>query len=220
MQNQAGSIGRLVTWVNQAWNEVQTEHDDWIWMRSTAGLGAGMSFVPAVGLGAFPQASFPLGTTAGTTCGVDPTKFGKWVKNSFRNYTTSVGPINEIFMDQISYDDWYNVYLFGANRSVQTRPVAIATGPDESICLGPPSNGLYTITGDYIVAPTLMSADTDVPNLLPNQYHMLIVYKAMQKYGMYESAPEVVQRGEMEYGLMLAQLEAIKMEEIGFAGGL
>ena len=84
-QNQIGSIGRLVTWINQAWDDIQTEHDDWIWMRSSALLGGGCSFVPPAG-----NPVNPLGTGAGT-CGIPMSSFGKWEKDTFRCYTTSVG---------------------------------------------------------------------------------------------------------------------------------
>ena len=213
-QNQIGSIGRLVTWINQAWDDIQTEHDDWIWMRSSALLGGGCSFVPPAG-----NPVNPLGTGAGT-CGIPMSSFGKWEKNSFRCYTTSAGYINETFLDKIPFDTWRNAYMLGAMRNVQTRPVAIAFGPDESICLGPPPNGLYTIYGDYYVAPSAMVADTDVPALLPAQFHMIIVNKAMMKYGGYEAAPEVFQRGNQEYQLALDQLEALKVPQMSFAGAL
>ena len=213
-QNQIGSIGRLVTWIGQGWDELQTEHDDWEWMRSSNLLGAGVSFTTVAG-----QPSYPLGTGAGT-CGVAVANFGKWAKDSFRNYTTTVGVSNEMFLDDIPFDTWRDAYMLGAMRAVQTRPVAIAIGPDKSICLGPPPNSLYTITGDYYVAPSVMSADTDVPALLPAQFHMLIVYKAMMMYAGYESAPEVFQRGMQEYALGLAQLEAIQLPQITFAGSL
>lgn len=212
--SQTGESSRLVNWVDQAWAEIQTEHDDWRWMRSSNMLGAGMSFATVAG-----QPSYPLGTGAGT-CGVLATSFGKWVRDAFRNYTTTVGVSNEMFLDQIPYDVWRDAYMFGAMRSVQTRPVAVAIGPDESICLGPPPNALYTITGDYYVAPSVMAADLDVPTLLPVQYHMIIVYKAMMMYAGYEAASEVFQRGEQGYQLLLKQLEVIKMPTMTFAGSL
>ena len=183
-------------------------------MRSSNLLGAGMSFTTVAG-----QASYPLGVGAGT-CGITASAFGKWDRESFRNYTTSAGVSNEMFLDEISFDTWRDAYMLGAMRGVQTRPVAIAIGPDESICLGPPPNALYTITGDYFAAPSAMSADVDVPALLPAKFHMLIVYKAMTKYAGYESAPEVFDRGSQGWSTLLAQLEAIKSPRMSFGGAL
>lgn len=212
--NQVGEQARFVGWLDQAWSELQTEHDNWGFMRSSNLLGAGMSFVTVAG-----QAAYPLGSGAGT-CGVPVANFGKWDRESFRNYTTAAGFQNEMLLDDIPYDVWRDSYMLGAMRAVQTRPVAVAIGPNQSVCLGPPPNGNYTVTGDFFMAPTVMAADTDVPAGLPVQFHMLLIYKAMQFYGSYEAAPEVFQRGTAGWSLLLAELEAIYLPEVTFAGAL
>lgn len=211
---QTGSLARMVNWIGDSFNEIQTEHDDWDWMRSSNLLGAGASFVTVAG-----QASYQLGTSAGQV-GIAVDSFGKWDRDTFRCYTTTVGTNDEQFLDDMPFDYWRDVYMLGANRSVQTRPVVVAVGPDQSVNVGPPSNGLYTVTADYFVAPSVMTADTDVPTGLPLRYHMLIVYKTMTKYAGYESAPEVFSRGSSEYNLMLNQLEAARLPQIAFAGSL
>lgn len=209
-----GSQARLLNWIGTAWTELQTDHSDWDWMRSSNLLGAGASFTTVGG-----QSSYPLGTGA-STCGIDPTLFGKWDRETFRNYTTSVGFTNEMFLDYIPYDTYRDSYMLGAMRNVQTRPVAFAIGPDKSICLGPPPNDQYTITGDYFVAPVAMVNDTDVPIGLPLQWHMDIVYRAMMSYAGYESAPEVFQRGATQHALLLAQMEVGYTPEMTFGGSL
>lgn len=214
---QVGGLARVVSWVGAAWEEVQTEHDDWRWMRSSNLLNPGTTgaqFVTVAG-----QASYPLGVAAGT-CGVASSVFGKWAKGSFRNYTTTVGVANETFMDNIGFDAWRNAYMYGAMRSVQTRPIAIAVGPDESLCVGPPSNGLYTVTGDYFTAPTEMTLDADTPTGLPAAFHRIIVYKTMELYGGYEAAPEVFQKGQSNYRRMLSDLEHLKLPQTVTGGAL
>lgn len=211
---QLGSIQRIINWIGDSWSDIQTEHDDWDWMRSSNILGAGASFVPASG-----QYTTPLGTGVGQV-GIDVDSFGKWDNRSFRSNTTTVGTNDEIYLDDIDFDVWRDSYMYGAMRQVRTRPVAVAFGPDQSVNLGPPPNGLYTITGDYFVAPTVMVADTDTPTGLPTRFNMLIVYKAMMKYAGYESAPEVYSRGSMEYNLMFAQLEAVRLPRMSFSGSL
>lgn len=214
MQNQTGEMARVVDWIGTAWEELQSEHDDWDFLRSSNILGLGASFATVAG-----QASYPLGTGAGT-CGISVATFGKWDRETFRNYTTTVGTSNETPLDWMPFDNWRDAYMLGANRSVQTRPVAFAIGPDKSICLGPPPNALYTITGDYFRAPTIMSDDTDVPTGLPVRWHMDIVYRAMLMYAGYESAPEVLQRGNSGHSKLAAQMEAQYTPEIAFAGAL
>ncbi len=227
--DQIGSLGRIVNWVGDAWNDVQTEHDDWDWMRSSNILGQGVSFQTVAG-----QASYPLGINPdfsgdftsdftagnGATVGISPDSFGKWDRDTFRCFTTTTGFINEIFLDDVPFDTWRNSYMYGAMRMVQTRPVAIAVGPDQSLNLGPPPNGLYTITGDYWVAPSVMVNDTDVPVGLPTRFHMLIVYIAMLKYSQYEAAAEVQARAVREINKNMGALEALRLPQISFAGAL
>jgi hypothetical protein len=209
-----GSLGRIVGWVNDAWTDIQMDHDDWGWMRSSNILGSGIAFQTVGG-----QASYPLGTGPGTV-GVAVEAFGKWDRETFRNYTTSVGFLNEIYMDTIPFDSWRNSYMYGAQRTVKTRPVAIAVGPDNSLNLGPPPNDQYTITGDYFVAASEMVLDTDVPVGLPTRFHNLIWYRTMMKYGRYESAPEVWERGSEENAGMYAQLQALRAPRVSFGGAL
>lgn len=223
-----GSIGRVVGWVADAWTDIQMDHDDWDWMRSSSLLGLGCSFSTVAG-----QASYPLGgnsdfggdfggdfAAAVGTVGIAPDLFGKWDPETFRSYPTAVGFAGEMFLDEIPFNAWRNYYMLGAQRLVKTRPVVVAIGPDQSLNLGPPSDGLYTITGDYFVAPSEMVADADVPIGLPTRFHMLIVYRAMMKYAGYESAPEVYQRGSEENASMYAQLQAVRAPTISFGGAL
>lgn len=211
---QVGSLGRAVSSINSTWLDLQLMRDDWTWMRSSVLLGAGASFVTVA-----TQASYPLGTGPGT-CGVDPLLLGKWVDTSFRNYTTTVGSQGEIRMDRISFEAWRESYMYGAQTLTQTRPVAVAIGPDNSVCVGPPSNGQYTVTGDFYWAPTQMVADTDVPTRLPTAFHMLIVWQALLDYGSYEAAPEAITRAETHVQRMMPKLLALRGNRIGLGGAL
>src|SRR4051812_26189101 len=84
--NQPGEFDRIVTWIDQAWNDLQTEHDDWDWMRSSNILGQGCSFPTTAG-----GFTYALGAGAGKV-GIDPDVFGKWALETFRcNTTLNVG---------------------------------------------------------------------------------------------------------------------------------
>lgn len=211
---QVGEDLRFVNWVDQAWSEVQSKRQDWRWMRSSNILGEGVSFTTIAG-----QVEYQLGTGAGTV-GVEADAFTAWVKDSFRNYLTASGVSNEIFMDPIGFDAWRDGYMYGAMRTVQTRPVAIAIGPNNQLCLGPPPAVGYTITGDYFMAPTAMEADDDTPTGLPLQFHMLIVYLAMTYYARYESAPEVLDAGQSGYATLMRRLESLQAQTIHAGGPL
>lgn len=212
--NLTGEQQRVLNWAQQAWTEIQSKHNDWEWMRSSNLTGGGVTFVPAAGVPVTP-----LGTGAGTI-GLAAANFGKWVTGTFRTYLTSVGTNNETFLDNIGYEEWRNAYMYGALRTVQTRPVAIAPGPAMQLCVGPPTNGLYTVTGDYYTAPTSMTADGDTPTGLPAGYDMVIVYQGMIYYGGFEAASEVLDRGEVGYSKLMSEMEAKWLPECSFAGCL
>lgn len=211
---QQGSLQRCINWVQQAWIEIQTAHDDWLFMRSSKLLGGGVSFATVSS-----TLFYPLGVGAGTV-GLTEAAFGHWDMDSFRCQTTSVGIADETFLDRVPYDAWRNAYMYGAMQTVITRPVAISEGPQKQLCIGPASNGDYTITGDYFYAPQEFSANTDTPTNLPSRFHMLIVYRAMRYYAAYESAPEVYQRAAEGEGSMMAKLEMLYLPEFTAGGAL
>lgn len=201
--NQTGELGRLVTWTNEAWRDIQTAHDDWGWMRASA------SFTTVSG-----TAVYPLGSGPGTVGVTAATFGGRWLPHTARNYVTATGLSSETHMDVIPrYDDWRDTYYFGAARFTTSRPTVVAVAPDKSLCLGPvPGNG-YTITLDYFTAPTDLSADADTP-ALPEKYHMAIVWRALMSYGAYEVAPEMYQKGEIEFKKMMDRMTADRLPPV------
>jgi hypothetical protein len=208
-----GSLGRIVGWVADSYSDILMDQDDWSFMRSTALFGAGASFTTIFG-----QARYPLGGTGWLTGGTVE-GFGKWATDSIWSFTTATGPSDEINLGEVTFDEWRADYMNGANRNVRSRPQVFAVGPDQSLCLGPNVNALYTVTADYFVAPTDLVLDTDVP-VFPARFHMLPVYRTLIKAGQYESAPELVQRGEQENAGMYAQLLAARAPVMSFGGAL
>lgn len=219
---QTGEMLRVVSWVQQAWRELQGARD-WDFMRASY-LNTGASYPFPQGTSfttTYGQSVYPLGTTAGTTCMVNPSSFRKWDKYSFRCYTTSnTNKTDEIPIEEIGYDRWRESYMLGALRLVRTRPVTFAISPTKAICLGPPSNGNYTIEGDYWVNPQVLVLDDDVPLGLLSEYHMIIVYKAMYKYASYEAAPDVRVRADDQYWPMYRELLSRYGEEAQMTGAL
>jgi len=191
--NQNEEYARLVDWTNEAWMQIQLERPDWKWMRGS------MTF-PTVAA----QSTYTLAQIEATGSGF--TNFGNWDKDTFRNYATASGTNSETEMNWLNYDNWRNVYAFGGNRNTQTRPTEFAISPALGICLGPfPADG-YTISGDYFKKASEMTADADIP-LLPTEFHMAIVYKAMMFYGASEAASEVYEEGQDLYQKMMRRVE-------------
>lgn len=206
--NQTGEFQRVTTWINQSYTEMQTQFFNWDFLRSSQLEGGGVSFQTIAG-----QPIYELGTGPGTV-GVAADSFGSWVKGSFRDQTTTSGVSDQYMLEWISYDAWRDAYSFGAQQTVETRPVVIAVSPENAICVGPWPTSAYTLTGDYWAAPTVLAANTDEPSNIQVQWQMAIVYQAMIYYGMYESAPDVVARGERGYRKLTRQFANLRIPMI------
>jgi len=201
VQGQTGQIGRLINWVNAAWQDIQTAHQDWDWLRKST------SVTTVAGQGIYLPADFGL------------SDFGRWDQDTMRNYVTSSGTNSEVFMTPITYDEWRDTYLFNANRNVHTRPLHVAISPAKGLCLGPLPDSGYTVTADYYAAPTDLVQNADTP-ALPTQFHWAIIYRAMMSYGMFEAAPEVYQRGELEFSKLMRRMTADRLPEMQVPGAL
>lgn len=196
------NLTALKAWYNMAWMDIQSIHPDWQWKRKSA------SFTTVTGQHIYTFANMGV------------SNFGYWERNTFRVYPTSVGTRSETFIPYRDYDSWRNVYQFGAYRTTYARPYEMTVTPDKYIGLGPaPDSTGYTVIGDYFSVPTELSGDTDTPDL-PSEFHMAIVYLAMQYYGRARLVPEVLARGEVEYKKMLHRIEQRYMPEIVQAGPL
>lgn len=194
---QAGMYARMVRWVNTALNDIETAHSDWGWMYKP------FSFATVAG-----QAEY-------TPVEAGILDHENWDLKGVRNHVTSIGKISEIQMGDIDYEDWREAYDFGANRSIRTRPDCFAISPTQSIALGPYPDGLYTVTGRYYRIAQVLVNNTDIP-LMPANYHMMIVYKAMMYYGGFMSAPDAYDRGELEFGKLMRRLENQRLLTIAF----
>lgn len=202
---QTEEYNRLLSWINQAWMEIQRLHTDWRFLRDSA------TCVTVQGQATYsPTADFNL------------TDFGYWAldyeaNDTFRNYVTAAGMGSEIFMEVWDYDWWRNAYLYGALRTSYTRPIGVALAPDNSLACGPiPADG-FTLVGDYYKVPSELVLATDIP-ALPVQFHWMIVYKAMEYYGSSESAPEVYDRAVLQYGRLIRQCELQQLRRMKAPG--
>ena len=61
---------------------------------------------------------------------------------------------------------------------------------DRSLILKPIADAVYTVDFRYWRSPEILTTDTQIP-LLPVSYHLLIVYKGLEKLAVYLSAPEL-----------------------------
>lgn len=190
---------RFKSWVNEAWREIQRKHRQWGFMERD------FSFNTTVGVQQYTAA----------TLSTPIASFANWKRDSFRIYVTATGFSDEQILGLEDLQVFRNLYVFGTNRTLQQRPVLFAIDTQKRILLGPVPDLVYTVVGQYYKAADDLVADGEEP-AFEDEFHDLIVYKVMQKYGMYEAASEVLARGETEGGRLMAQLEADFLPKITF----
>lgn len=196
---QSGEANRMVNWCADAYSELQVDRD-WLWL----------------------QREFTVNTVAGTdayaytdcTDTTDATtisRFSKWFdgydKNEFpyfKSYLTSSGVGSEFYLYPLSWDQFRNLYKFGNQNNSQ--PVHFSVAPNRKFYIGPKPNDIYTISGTYQMSPQILALDADVPEM-PSQYHQLVKYEAMSKYGGSRIAPEAMVRAVSEGGILRSALE-------------
>lgn len=201
---QTGELKRLVDWVADAWFEIQSMHRTWKFLRAST------TFTTVNGQYAYTPVQ----------AGIAADTFGRWIPETIRFYKTSVGTNSEQWTSHLDYDDWRDLWLFGANRSLIAVPLHSAIAPDDSLVIGPAPLVGYTVVADYYKAPVRLALDADEPDLPFRHDPVIIVYKALISYALYESAGESLQLGREEFARRLHRLETDQLEAPHFFGAL
>lgn len=194
-QNLSGESARIASWVQQAWIDIQTSKEDWLFLRE----------------------SFTFNTTStvweysATDAGL--TDFGNWKRDSFRCSTVGFDHKDEQLMNYMEWTTYRNLYQYANMRQTYARPVVVSIMPNKDLAFGAIPNSAYVIDGEYYTQPKGLSLDTDIP-LIPDRFHMIIVYRAMMYYAGYESAPEVLARGDFEYRRLYSRMEIDQLPTI------
>jgi len=169
---------RLIDWVAQAWVELANERSDWEFMRKS------VIFNTVANVGTY---------AVGPGLAIDLADFRRWKTYSFRQYLQSAGIPTEIILTQyLNYTQFRDFYELGSRRLTTGRPLYVCVAPDRSVKFGFTPNDIYVTTAEYYRSAQVLAADTDTP-IIPDEYHMLIVYRAARKYGYFEVASEQIE---------------------------
>lgn len=193
--------------INEGWMELQRRHAQWDFMRKA------FSFDTTIA----QQTYTPTGTPP---VGAGLADFKNWKRDTFRIWTTSIGPADEQILGFLDYPTFRNLYQYASMRTTYQRPAVYTIAPNKDILLGAAPNAVFTVSGEYFKKPEPMVAETDEPGLLPDDYHMLIVWFALMNHGEFEAAPEVIRRAERNKARMVAELEADQLPGVTFGAPL
>jgi len=198
VSSQTGELARIVNWVRTAWEDVQTDRPDWLWMRDS------FSFVTTLSDRQYSPAD----------CGI-ATRFSSWDSESLRIYRQSQN--DEMALYWMPYAEFRATYIVGPQTTNQPLHATLATNRD--LLLGPTPDDAYTINGEYRKSPQELAADADEPEI-PSEYHMMIVYRAMMMYARYNSAPEIYEDAAANYKRIKSRLEWNQLPDVDTAGTL
>ncbi len=194
---QVGELKRLVDWVSEAWTEIQNRHRNWRWLRY------GFTFQTVA-----DDDTYAYGDVSDAVTAVAITRFSHWLLTDRYDppkiFLTSAGVGTQTWMIWVPWEHFKTIYRIGTQNSGY--PIHITVDPQNNIVMGPKPNGIYTVVGDYQRSAQTLALDADTPEM-PTDYHKLIVYRAMEDYGYFEAAPEVLARGVKKGSLLMRQLE-------------
>lgn len=192
----AGSeAARFASWVQNAWTEIQTSKEDWMFLRQSM---------------QFNTVAQQYGYTS-TQAGI--TSFGNWKRDSFRCSSVGQNYADEQLLNYMDWGTFRNLYQYGNMRTTYARPVVVSVQPNKSLAFGATPDQAYVITGEYYSAPVQLAINEDTP-AIPDRFHMIIVYRTMMYYGGYEAASEVLARGAEEYRRMYQRLEIDQLPSV------
>jgi len=194
--NQTGELKRFVNWAEEAYTDIQNMNPFWRWMRVTFTLNTVAS-----------DDTYAYGDCTDSLTSSAITRFDHWMFDNCddppKAYLQSSGVGGEYWLEVVPWEWFKSVYKMGTQTT--GAPAHITVDPQNNIVVGPSPDAVYVITGDYHRSAQVLAADADTPEM-PTQFHKLIVYKALEKYGYFESAAEVVARAQKESALLMGQL--------------
>lgn len=212
--SQTGELALLVDWIASSYTEIQQRHGGrWRWLRREFTLSTTAS-----------DGSYAYGDATDVTDAAAITRFRRWIftdrDNPPKIYLTASGVGTERFLVYADYPAFRSVWKLGNNSTQTGYPTFVAQDPNNNVLLAPIPDDAYTVRGEYWMKPQTLAADADEPEM-PDDFHMLIVYRAMEKYAGFNAAQEVMIRAKNEGQPMMRNLEADQLfVDWRFAGPL
>jgi len=197
----SGNADRAVSWILSAYEDIQNLHHHWKFLTFD------FSFTTTAATQTYTKAAVSL------------TELASWViddRDPIRIYSSESDESELVYMP---WHDFRATYLFGTYRSESRRPEAFSVNNSESMVLGPIPDDTYTVNGQYRKRAQTMSATDDEP-LIPQQYQMIIVWRALMMYAAYEEAQAVYDHGDNEYTRLLAKLELNQLPDMTWGNPL
>jgi hypothetical protein len=204
--SQTGEAQRLINWVSTAYEDIQNIHAEWDFLRFSFGFSA------TVGVQSYSHTAVSL------------TEWAKW-KISADNCPSGVtvsddsSYANEHDLEYVEWEEFKRNYQFGPTRTQTGKPTIVSVDPAKNLVVWPIPDNTYYIAGEYFKRAQTLTSSTDEP-IIPSQYHMILVWRALMLYAAYLGAPDTYAHGNNEYRRILSKLENNQLPEITFGDTL
>ncbi len=207
VQNQVGELASAVDWVRQAYIEIQRSKSNWAFLRGYFTLDT-----------VDGQQKYAASDCKDVSTGQDVDRFAAWwlddIENPPKCYLKSTGRGGEYWMTYIERRYFNQLYAIGNNAIAKSMPAHIAIDFDRKLMLGLTPNDVYVVSGEYQKSAQVLTEDDDIPEM-PEDFHYLIVYEALRKYGGSDMAPEVLMRVETEGAALRSSLVSDQLPNPG-----
>jgi hypothetical protein len=186
--NQTGMNAKLVNWVRDAWIDIQAAHQSWKFLRKkeVRTLAVSKRVYAMVGDLNLPSVR-------------------KWDERVLFIRDTATG--ERAPLRYLDYDDFELAYA----TFQPGRPSTFTVDPDYNICFNATPDKAYAVdfhfwmTGEKLVEPE------DVPSI-PEDYHMVIVWKALTRYTSHDGAEKMKVDVHEEFASSMRALERNQLD--------
>ena len=187
-----GIEGRFLSWIQDAWFEIQEERQDYDFMRklATFDLSADKQDYSLVEL--------------------NITDLDRWEFTGARYYPTGEPSKKRPLFSEINYQDLMQArYDFGVPLSGGP-PVSVMTkdGTFNDLFIYPNPDQAYTVEIPYFRAPVLLTAAGEEPHLQPENLQRIIIWRALLFYAYYDGAPEIADQAQEEYARLSSIIDS------------
>ena len=186
---QTGEMAELVTWIQAAYQDIQNLRPNWRFMQDE------FTFPMIAGVKAYLPSAVSLDDLA------------IWLPDDVRAYLVVADE------SALTYEPWADFRAIRDMGAIPTgRPTHFSIKPNNALVFWPTPDDDYTCRGEYICVPDELSGNTDTP-IIPAQYHMLIVWRALTSYGAALAAEEKYNHGLQEYRRLMKAMEATQLPD-------
>ena len=198
--NQTGEYRRIVNWVANYDRDVQRKRDAWKFMRKAFTVQT-----------VADQQAYAYTDCTDVETSLPIAAFRDWDLTTFKSYLTADGVGGERPLIYMDYQPWYDIYNTGIQ--IASAPVQFTILHNRSFALAPKPYDIFTVSGEYIRAATLMTANADTP-LYPEEFHMIPMWLAVERYGFFTGAPELIQLGRKEAAILMYDMERSQLPDM------